>query len=579
MRTGGRRRRRGRHHHRGRRPAGHDGGRVAGTGPTDCRTSWSAAARSTRCGGPRPSSTRPDPSRPVLAVTLAGPGCPAARCGRAWICSKRTPPHSCCCRTSGGGARSRTRWPRRRDCWWNRPSSCPGRCAPTPRRCASWSTRWRPRAASLAIRSGTRTPVSDDRHARRTGSDERPARRDAAGRRWSARSVPLETRRGQGAGPARPARYQRPGTGAGSQHRAPVVAAPTTSRPPTLGTPPPAPVLRSADEASGSSRPTRCGPPARTGRVKIGRAPRPSGSSRSGEACVCRRPCAARSSRCSGWRSGRCPAATSPRRRRGWTPPASPPPRASTCRSSPTSPRSSARSSRRCGWSPRSRPSPAGIRPSPDDGVAGLLQFDRFTWMAAGGAPWSGRTPRRGDAVLDPEPTCGSPCPGCAAPCAPSRATSPTPGKPADGARRDARLPRRGLQPGHGQRLRRAAGRRGRMRRALRRAGPPLPGRRAGLRPAVRGHSARRHRRRPRTPAAVHRRRRPTTPAPDRPGATTPDPRTTTPCRSARPPRLDRWRDGLHPARSDRGPLRHRRDPARARRRCPRPSTAGRAAR
>jgi hypothetical protein len=37
------------------------------------------------------------------------------------------------------------------------------------------------------------------------------------------------------------------------------------------------------------------------------------------------------------------------------------------------------------------------------DGVAGLLQFDRFTWMAAGGTPWSGRTPRRGDAVLDPD--------------------------------------------------------------------------------------------------------------------------------------------------------------------------------
>jgi hypothetical protein len=36
------------------------------------------------------------------------------------------------------------------------------------------------------------------------------------------------------------------------------------------------------------------------------------------------------------------------------------------------------------------------------DGVAGLLQFDRFTWTAAGGEPWSGRTPRRGDAVLDP---------------------------------------------------------------------------------------------------------------------------------------------------------------------------------
>jgi hypothetical protein len=37
------------------------------------------------------------------------------------------------------------------------------------------------------------------------------------------------------------------------------------------------------------------------------------------------------------------------------------------------------------------------------DGVAGLLQFDRFTWIAAGGAPWSGRTPRRGDTVLDPD--------------------------------------------------------------------------------------------------------------------------------------------------------------------------------
>lgn len=35
-------------------------------------------------------------------------------------------------------------------------------------------------------------------------------------------------------------------------------------------------------------------------------------------------------------------------------------------------------------------------------GVAGLLQFDRFTWTAAGGAPWSGPTPRRGDDVLDP---------------------------------------------------------------------------------------------------------------------------------------------------------------------------------
>jgi hypothetical protein len=37
------------------------------------------------------------------------------------------------------------------------------------------------------------------------------------------------------------------------------------------------------------------------------------------------------------------------------------------------------------------------------DGVAGLLQFDGFTWTAAGGAAWSGPTPQRGDAVLDPD--------------------------------------------------------------------------------------------------------------------------------------------------------------------------------
>ena len=36
------------------------------------------------------------------------------------------------------------------------------------------------------------------------------------------------------------------------------------------------------------------------------------------------------------------------------------------------------------------------------DGVGGLLQFDQLTWMAAGGAPWSARTPQRGDPVLDP---------------------------------------------------------------------------------------------------------------------------------------------------------------------------------
>ena len=37
------------------------------------------------------------------------------------------------------------------------------------------------------------------------------------------------------------------------------------------------------------------------------------------------------------------------------------------------------------------------------DGVAGLLQFDQLTWMAAGGPAWSGRSPRPGDDVLDPD--------------------------------------------------------------------------------------------------------------------------------------------------------------------------------
>jgi hypothetical protein len=37
------------------------------------------------------------------------------------------------------------------------------------------------------------------------------------------------------------------------------------------------------------------------------------------------------------------------------------------------------------------------------NGVAGLLQFDRFTWTAAGGEPWSGPSPRGGDGVLDPD--------------------------------------------------------------------------------------------------------------------------------------------------------------------------------
>ena len=36
-------------------------------------------------------------------------------------------------------------------------------------------------------------------------------------------------------------------------------------------------------------------------------------------------------------------------------------------------------------------------------GVAGLLQFDELTWVAAGGAPWPRPEPRPGDPVLDPE--------------------------------------------------------------------------------------------------------------------------------------------------------------------------------
>ncbi|MDT7581241.1 MAG: hypothetical protein QOK35_2505 [Pseudonocardiales bacterium] len=36
-------------------------------------------------------------------------------------------------------------------------------------------------------------------------------------------------------------------------------------------------------------------------------------------------------------------------------------------------------------------------------GVAGLLQFDELTWVAAGGAPWPSPVPRAGDPILDPE--------------------------------------------------------------------------------------------------------------------------------------------------------------------------------
>ncbi len=36
-------------------------------------------------------------------------------------------------------------------------------------------------------------------------------------------------------------------------------------------------------------------------------------------------------------------------------------------------------------------------------GVAGLVQFDELTWVAAGGAPWPSPVPRAGDPVTDPE--------------------------------------------------------------------------------------------------------------------------------------------------------------------------------
>ena len=93
------------------------------------------------------------------------------------------------------------------------------------------------------------------------------------------------------------------------------------------------------------------------------------------------------------------------------------------------------------------------------DGVAGLLQFDQLTWMAAGGPPWSARSPRPGDDVLDPEAHLRVAVPWL---CSTLRAVTGhllENGKPACRARRDARVPRRRLRPGHGQRLRGAAGR------------------------------------------------------------------------------------------------------------------------
>ena len=221
---------------------GHDSGRVSGhrpDGPLDilvCR----GDARLGAAGRGRPRRGR---TRAAGAGRHAGrAGAPRPAAGAPGAARSRTPPRWCCCRTSGGGARSRTRWPRRRNCSWNRPHSCPGRCAPTRRRCASWWPRWRPRAASLATRSGTaRSPVlrrpahSSHRFGRTArSSGTQPA---AGGRRVPSRWRPDA----QGAGPARPAAVSAVSAAPvpAAQHRAPVVAAPTTSRPPTLGTPPP----------------------------------------------------------------------------------------------------------------------------------------------------------------------------------------------------------------------------------------------------------------------------------------------------------------------------------------------------
>ena len=102
------------------------------------------------------------------------------------------------------------------------------------------------------------------------------------------------------------------------------------------------------------------------------------------------------------------------------------------------------------------------------DGVAGLLQFDQLTWMAAGGPAWSARSPRPGDDVLDPRrPPAGG---GPLAVHHPARRHGP-PARERQArlrARCDARVSRRRLRPGHRQRLGGAAGRGGRLRRALR---------------------------------------------------------------------------------------------------------------
>ena len=164
---------------------------------------------------------------------------------------------------------------------------------------------------------------------------------------------------------------------------------------------------RSSGRTSSADRP---GPADRAGRVR--------------RACAFRRSCAVRSSPCWVWRSARCPAATSPRRRRAWTPPASPPPRAATCRWSPTSPRSSARSCRRCGSSRRSRPSPAGIRQRSATASPGCCSStsSRGWRQAARRGPPARPGPVTTCSIR--KPTCGWRSPGCAPPCAPSRATS-----------------------------------------------------------------------------------------------------------------------------------------------------------
>ena len=84
-------------------------------------------------------------------------------------------------------------------------------------------------------------PYSDDRHTRRTGSAERPARQERSRPQVVGAFRPVGDPTRQGAGPARPAAVSAVSAAPvpAAQHRAPVVAAPTTSRPPTLGTPPP----------------------------------------------------------------------------------------------------------------------------------------------------------------------------------------------------------------------------------------------------------------------------------------------------------------------------------------------------